>query len=469
MLRTDAGHGSLVQGGLSKPVGQREVPKIAPLPQHALRAKKGRRRPLPGRLTAFAGILLVAFSAREAVSAASPLLGQISADLPFDTVTIGILGMLPTAGFALMGFLALPLLRRVPLEYLLLVAILLTTFGQVGRAAGWNVLAFLVFTCFAMLGIGLINVVAPPLIMKYFPDRTGILAACHVTLLGVSTAVSAQFAIPLGTLYGWRFSIGIWASLSAFAALPWLILVARRGVARSRPTPAKDKERLAGNAAKPWKSSIGWGTALVFAGCSSNTFAALTWLPAVLVDRGMSQESAGSMLALYSIIALPVALMVPVVVVRMSRPLPLAVLFAVAFAAGYGGIMFAPPAWAAVWVAIAGLGQGAYSYAFTMINKRTRTQSGSGSLSAFAQGTGYALASVGPFLFALLHSPGSGWLPSFGMLCAWLVVLVAGAVMVNKPRMLEDHPSVPGRGPGEALAKETPDPGNRHHGVLDTP
>nr|WP_256870452.1 MFS transporter [Paenarthrobacter nitroguajacolicus] len=323
-------------------------------------------------------------------------MGRIGTDLPFDALTTGILGMLPTASFAVVGFAALPLLRRLQLEHLLVIAILLTTLGQLGRAVGWNVLAFLVFTCVAMLGIGLVNVVAPPLLAKYFPDRIGLLAAIHVTLLGVSTAVAAQFAIPLGALYGWRFSIGIWAALSALAAVPWLILVvARRTVARSGNDAAEGRQLPSAKGARPWRSAIGWGTALVFAGCSSNTFAALTWLPAVLVDRGMSQETAGSMLAL--------------------------------------------SASAAFWVVTAGLGQGAYSFAFIMINKRTRTQSGSGSLSAFSQGTGYALASVGPFLFALLHTPGDGWLPSFGMLGVWLLVLVAGAIMVNKPRMLEDQ------------------------------
>ncbi|MFF1880626.1 CynX/NimT family MFS transporter [Pseudarthrobacter sp. NPDC058196] len=396
------------------------------------------RQPLRGRLTALAGILLVAFSAREAVSAVSPLLGPISADLPLDAVTTGILGMLPTAGFAMMGFLALPLLRRIQLEHLLLVSILLTTLGQVGRALGWNIPAFLMFTWVAMLGIGLVNVVIPPLLVKYFPDKTGILAALHVTLLGVSTAVAAQSAIPFAHLHGWRFSIGIWAAFSAVAAIPWLLVLAgKRTAARSRTSPASNRPPTT-NAVKPWRSSIGWGVALIFAGCSSNTFAALTWLPAVLIDRGMSQETAGSMLALYSILALPVALVVPLVVVRMPRPLPVAILFVVAFAIGYAGIIWAPPASAVIWVIIAGLGQGVYSFAFTMINKRTRTQSGSGALSGFAQGVGYALASVGPFLFGLLHHPGDGWVPSFGMLVAWLLVLSAGAVMVNKPRLLED-------------------------------
>jgi CP family cyanate transporter-like MFS transporter len=409
------------------------------------------RQPLRGRLTALAGILLVALSAREAVSAVSPLLGPISEDLTLDAVTTGILGMLPTAGFAVMGFLAPPLLRRIQLEHLLLISILLTTLGQVGRALGWNIPAFLVFTWIAMLGIGVVNVVIPPLLMKYFPDKTGILATLHITLLGASTAVAAQSAIPLGNLYGWRFSIGIWAAVSAVAAMPWLILLARkRTVARSKTSPAHDGPSPPANAIKPWRSLIGWGAALIFAGCSSNTFAALSWLPAVLVDRGMSQETAGSMLALYSILAVPVALIVPLVVVRMPRPLPVAILFVVAFAIGYGGIIFAPPASAVVWVAIAGLGQGVYSFAFTMINKRTRTQSGSGILSGFAQGVGYALASVGPFLFGLLHHPGDGWLPSFGMLGAWLAVLSVGAVMVNKPRVLEDAFRVAHQGANEA-------------------
>lgn len=404
---------------------------------------------LQGRVTALVGILLVAFSARQAVSAASPLLDPIGKDLPLDAVSTGILGMLPTAGFALVGFLALPLVRRLQLEYLLLVALLLTTLGQVGRALGWTTLTFLAFTWIAMLGIGLVNVVVPPLLMKYFPMKIGLLSALHVTLLGISTAIAAQAATPLSNHYGWRFSVGIWAGLSAIAVVPWLmVLVGKRKEACSAQPRDQDQTAVTGSAIKPWRSSIGWGTALVFAGCSSNTFAALTWLPAVFMDRGMSGEAAGSMLALYSILGLPVGLIVPLVVARMRRPLPIAVLFVVAFAVGYGGIVFGPPAFDIVWVAIAGLGQGAYSFAFTMINKRTRTEAGSGALSGFAQGVGYLLAGIGPLLFGLLHQPGDSWLPSFGMLGAWLLVLTAGAIMINKPRLLED--SFQAGGPGAA-------------------
>lgn len=393
---------------------------------------------LRGRTAALIGILLVALSARQAVSAVSPLLPTIGADLPFSPLSVGILGMLPTAGFALMGFMAVPLVRRIDLEHLLLASILLSTLGQVGRALGWAIPSFLLLTGIAMLGLGLVNVVMPPLLMKYFPDKAGVLAALHITLLAVSTALAAQLATPLADLSGWRFSIGIWAGISAAAAIPWMILLARgRTVTRiksssgSQPSPRPPRM-------EPWKSSLGWGAALVFAGCSSNTFAAITWLPTVLVDRGLSHEAGGSMLALYSIIGLPTGLIVPLFVVRMQRPLPLAILFAALFAAGYGGIMFAPPASAAIWVIVAGLGQGAYSFAFTMINKRARTPGGSGALSGFAQGVGYTFACLGPVLFGLLHHPGDNWVPSFGMLAVWLLVLIAGAIMINTPRVLED-------------------------------
>lgn len=393
---------------------------------------------LRGRTTALIGILLVALSARQAVSAASPLLPAIGADLPFSALSVGVLGMLPTAGFALMGFLAVPLIRRIDLEHLLLASILLTTLGQVGRALGWTIPSFLLLTGIAMLGLGMANIVMPPLLMKYFPDKAGGLAALHVTLLAVSTALAAQLATPLANLSGWRFSIGIWAGISAFAAIPWMILLARRRRITRTKSASSMPEPPRTHRIKPWKSLIGWGAALVFAGCSSNTFAALTWLPTVLVDRGMSQEAAGSMLALYSIIGLPTGLVVPLIVVRMQRPLPLAVLFSALFAAGYGGIIFAPTASTAVWVIIAGLGQGAYSFAFTMINKRARTPEGSGALSGFAQGVGYTMACLGPVLFGLLHHPGDNWLPSFGMLGVWLLVLTAGAIMINKPRVLEE-------------------------------
>jgi CP family cyanate transporter-like MFS transporter len=179
--------------------------------------------------------------------------------------------------------------------------------------------------------------------------------------------------------------------------------------------------------------------ALIFAGCSSNTFALFTWLPAVLIDRGFTPTAAGSMLALYAIIGLPTSLVVPLIVARTPKPFPIGVAFTLMFAIGYGGLLLAPSTSAPLWVVVFGLGQGTYSYALLMINKRTRTTAGSGALSGFAQGVGYALAGLGPLMFGLLHDFSGSWTASFALLCGCLLALTAGLLMTNQPRMLEDH------------------------------
>jgi CP family cyanate transporter-like MFS transporter len=388
----------------------------------------------------FLGILLMALSARLAVAGVSPILSLMTTDLPFDAVSIGILGMLPTLGFALMGFLTPQLIPRVPLEPLLLIAILLAVAGQSGRALGTNVEIFLLLSLLTMLGLGLGNVVLPPLVKKYFPDRVGLLTALYVTLFAISTAVAPQLAVPISEAAGWRVAVGVWSIVGVAAALPWIVvLIQNRAERRALTGPTYHRPPAPGPRIRPWRSPIGWGLALIFAGCSSNTFALFTWLPAVLIDRGFTPTAAGSMLALYAIIGLPTSLVVPLIVARTPKPFPIGVAFTLMFAIGYGGLLLAPSTSAPLWVVVFGLGQGTYSYALLMINKRTRTTAGSGALSGFAQGVGYALAGLGPLMFGLLHDSSGSWTASFALLCGCLFALTAGLLMTNQPRMLEDH------------------------------
>jgi CP family cyanate transporter-like MFS transporter len=388
----------------------------------------------------FLGILLMALSARLAVAGVSPILSLITTDLPFDAVSVGILGMLPTLGFALMGFLTPQLIPRVRLEPLLLIAILLAVAGQSGRALGTNVEIFLLLSLLTMLGLGLGNVVLPPLVKKYFPDRVGLLTSLYVTLFAISTAVAPQLAVPISEAAGWRVAVGVWSIVGVAAALPWIVVLIQNRAERPALTgPTYHRPPTPGPRIRPWRSPIGWGLALIFAGCSSNTFALFTWLPAVLIDRGFTPTAAGSMLALYAIIGLPTSLVVPLIVARTPRPFPIGVAFTLMFAIGYGGLLLAPSTSAPLWVVVFGLGQGTYSYALLMINKRTRTTAGSGALSGFAQGVGYALAGLGPLMFGLLHDFSGSWTASFALLCGCLLALTAGLLMTNQPRMLEDH------------------------------
>jgi CP family cyanate transporter-like MFS transporter len=76
--------------------------------------------------------------------------------------------------------------------------------------------------------------------------------------------------------------------------------------------------------------------------------------------------------------------------------------------------------------------------ALTLVNLRSRTQAGSAALSGFTQGVGYLTACAGPLLFGVLHTWTGGWAAPFALEGAAVVVLVGGAWLACKPRMLED-------------------------------
>jgi CP family cyanate transporter-like MFS transporter len=91
-----------------------------------------------------------------------------------------------------------------------------------------------------------------------------------------------------------------------------------------------------------------------------------------------------------------------------------------------------------LWVTFAGLGQGTFATALLMVNLRSRTTHGSAVLSGFSQGIGYAGAGIAPLFFGTIHDATGAWTLSFAMLGLCLLVMMAGAVMINAKRYIED-------------------------------
>ncbi|MFE6253575.1 MFS transporter, partial [Streptomyces niveus] len=77
---------------------------------------------LHGRVLAFAAILLAAINLRTAVTSITPLLDVLGQQFGFGTTMPGVLGMLPTASFALFGVATPALARRLGLERTTLLA-----------------------------------------------------------------------------------------------------------------------------------------------------------------------------------------------------------------------------------------------------------------------------------------------------------------------------------------------------------
>lgn len=404
-----------------------------------------------------AGILLFGITLRMAVTAVSPLINQIGEDITLSAATIGLLGTLPTATFAVFGFMTPYVIRWASLEKLLGIALAAAVVGQVARALVSGTVPFMILTVVALAGLGAGNVLLPPLVKKYFPDKIGLLTALYSTSLAMGTALPPQFAVPVADAAGWRFSIGLWAVFSLLAAVPWITMGLER---RRRPGPVADGATAAGPADAAegprvpptdtterlrinlWKSPLALGLTFMFGCTSLQTYAMFAWLPQMLTEAGLSAGEAGSMLALFGILGLPLSLMVPIFAARMRNPFPVVGVFLSCFVAGYTGLLLIPAEMTWLWVTLVGLGPGTFPMALVLINLRTRTHIGAGALSGFGQGVGYALACSGPLLFGILEAATGSWHASFAFLGGTLVLLGIGAFIACRPAMLEDGPGV---------------------------
>jgi CP family cyanate transporter-like MFS transporter len=410
------------------------------------------RRVLRGRALVFAAIVLSALTLRAAVTSISPLFGRIGADLQFGSTVVGLVGMLPPAMFAVSGLLTPILAKRTGLELAALIAMSLTAVGMASRAFAPDTASLLLLSAVALVGMGIGNVVIPPLVKRYFSERLAVVSTIYICAMQISTMVPPLLAVPVADVYGWRVSIGVWALVALAAAVPWLgvVLVHRRETKRTRALAVTGLDigsaDRAGDtavaAAAPegqiFRSSLAWGMAGMFAMTSFITYAMLTWLPTILTDAGIGEARAGASVAAFGAMGLISSLVAPSLCARLNNPYGLVLGAAVFYLGGFSGLHFSPTEGTAFWVCLIGLGTLTFPMSLTLINLRTRTPVGSSRLSGFTQGLGYVVSATGPLSFGLVHSLSGGWAVPMLMLTGCVAVLLVAGYFCCKPRMLED-------------------------------
>jgi len=396
-----------------------------------------------GRVVALVGVVTVAFSLRTAVTAISPIIDEIRDDIPITDVGIGLIGMLPPIFFALSGFLGPLVSRRLGLEGAILASVAVMIVGHLLRASSGSFALLLVGSAVTLVGVGICNVMLPPVVKRYFPYRVGLVTAGYATLMSVSTALPSLLAVPLADSIGWRFSLGIWAAVAGTAIVPWVVLLARHR--RARAVAALDASTAveAPDGAlerRLWHSSVALAITITFSVSTLNVYATFAWLPQILVDIvGSTPGEAGSLLAVYAIAGLPASIVAPILVNRLRSPAWVILAGVLFFVVGYLGLLIAPAPLTVLWVLLIGLGPILFPVCLVLINTRTRSHTGSVALSGFAQGIGYTIGALGPLLVGVLHDASGGWTLPLSFLFATSFVAIVGAVVLSRPGLVEDQ------------------------------
>jgi len=388
---------------------------------------------------AMSGIVLVAFTLRQAVAAISPILMDIRVDIPVSSLDVGLLGTLPPLLFAVSGFTAPRVARHLGLEGGIILALVLMSAGQFARALAPGMAVLLAGSAVAFAGTGIGNVLLPSIVRRYFPERVPLLTAVYACIVGVSTAVPAALAAPLSQRYGWRSSLAIWSVFAIIALVPWIGTLAQNRRRRAFESEATETSPAA-IVTRVWQSRAALSITALFSTSTICTYAAFAWLPEIFIDlAGSTPTQAGVLLAVTGIISVPGALIAPLLVARLRNVGWLIAAGIASFVLGYLGLLLAPAVLPLLWALLIGSGSILFPICLVLINVRTRTQGGTVALSGFAQGTAYALGALGPLLVGVLHDVGGGWtLPLLFLLSIALLATVP-AVALARPAFVEDE------------------------------
>lgn len=424
-------------------------------------------RPLwRGRVLAVLGILLCAFSLRSAVASLSPMIGLIERDFPLAPAVVGLIGAAPPVCFAVFGLVTPILERLLGLERLTAVALGTIAVGLFLRGTVADSVGLLLTTALVFAGVGMGNILMPPLVKKYFPDRLGLMMTLYTSAMAFSTFVPPLIAVPVADVAGWRSSIALWGVFAVAGMIPWIVMLLRGRAPSSAPqtvstAPAVQSPLVddGSPATEPMTGPIptspqtrslfgrlariplAWALSATFATSSTMAYVSFAWLPSVFIDiGGVDAATAGLLLSLFAAIGLPASLLVPVLVVRFQATRPLVLVGSIGGLVGLAGLILAPaPELLALWTVLFGLSGVLFPLALVLISIRARTPETAVVLSSFVQSVGYTLAAVFPVLFGVLHASTGSWTWSLLMIGAVLIAVIPAGMIAGRRRTVEDE------------------------------
>ncbi|MGI5993573.1 CynX/NimT family MFS transporter [Saccharomonospora viridis] len=384
---------------------------------------------LGGGLLLAVAVVLAALNLRPVITSVGSVLDEMRDGLGASDTWAGVLTTLPGLCFAAAGLAAPALSRRVGLRTAVTVALLCASVGLALRVLN-GPFVMLGGTLVACTGIALANVLIPVVVKASFAVRIGLMTGVYTAALQLGGALGSAVTPSLEPVFGgWRGALVSWAALAALALGVWFVATRNEPSLHEASSPAEGKPKRS-----LLRVPLAW-VVTGFFGCQSClAYIVMGWLPQVLMDAGVSRSEAGLLLGLISLLGLPVSLTIPAIAARRGSQSGWVVIHGAFAISGILGLLFAPAFSPLLWSVLLGLGMGVFSLALTVIALRAKDSADTAALSGMAQGFGYLVAAVGPFLFGLLHDVTGGWTASFGLLLAVVLLKVGFGYFAGRPR-----------------------------------
>ena len=389
---------------------------------------------------ALTGIILTALGIRTGVAALSPLATTIELDVPLVGLPLGALGMIPPLAFSLAAAFSPWLARKVSIEGAAVVVAGLAIIAHLWRGFSPNYASLFVATIVLMLSAGVGNVILPALVKLYAPRAVGAMTAAYATAMAVSATAPAIAGVWMADAFGWRLSLATWALISFVGAIPWLVVIPfakRRGIAEAElnatlPIPL--------TAVSLSRSPTALSIMVIFGVSGATAYTAFSLLPLMLADlAGLGREEAALALGLFSIVGLPLSLLIPPLAVKPGRAGILVAVAILTGLVGWSGLLFFPEVWLYGWVILLSIAPMTFHMSLSLIGQRTKNHFSALQLSGYVNRAGYLFAAIGPFLVGLGYQITGGWEISIVALLVLTLLQIPAMRILHRERLVDDE------------------------------
>nr|WP_272511596.1 MFS transporter [Bacillus altitudinis] len=337
-------------------------------------------------------LFLAALNLRPIITSVASMMSMIQSDLGVSALTASLLTTLPVLCMGVFAPVATKLSRRFGLERTLFFSIFLITIATGLRGTSQTV-TILLMTAFAGgVGISFAGPLLSSFIKKYFPKSPGIVSVYSISMtVGAALASGLTIPIYLRSEHNLPLALSCWAVLGVIALILWLGLARKNQQADHADVPLR----------LPLRNKKAIQFTLFFGFMSSMFYSLTAWISPIALDFGNSPQYAAMLLTIFTLIQIPVALLVPAIVNRLGKPKLFLILCSLSELIGLIFLLLPMPILPAVIFLGIGAG-GLFPLALMLPIIETRTPEEAGTWSAMSQMGGYIMGGFGPFLIGLI-------------------------------------------------------------------
>ena len=381
------------------------------------------------------GIIVVGIALRVPFTAIPPILNNIAKSQSISVGQLGLLTTIPLIAFAIFSSFAPKIAHKFGLERAFSWVLGVTIIGSIVRVINTPMLYF--GTLLIGIGIAHLNVLLPSIVRTYFPMKVGPITSVFTFSMLLATAVGSSVAVPITIATSWRVFIIILTIILVIALLLWL---PNQRFAQKYKRSSQQEQMLEPAPtieSSIWKNGYAWLLLFVCGMQSAMFYVSMAWIPTMAVQTGLSPSVAGVFSGVNSLIGLPFAIVIPIVIANCSRKQRQVLMGIIAFTGVLGYILLLHPNGTfAYWLAVnllIGVGtSGLFPYVLTTFNLKTNTPTQTAQLSGMVQSGGYLIAALGPALFGYGFSLFHSWAPQIIVILILFVLMIIAILIVEK-------------------------------------